>query len=438
MSNPHDRTSRYDSLVVMNRLHDQERIDLGAIPGVWQIATVAEKKMSDAELYLFAATHLYPHTQKKSVRTLALEFSCTEKTIQSYIESAKRKLLEGLKEVESSFLRHPVLRVRVYPLTDGRDSALPNAPAATAYGRDAIDNETLHRMASILFDAETYFAVSSYYLASAEQRFPAPQIAQALELSRSGAYQKIYEARNVMKQACSYQRDAQRLLAHPMFTGDDPHYAGRRVSTREQDANLKFSSRSARALFLEAADMTPHHMIPLLRSHFYDAASKHPLEKIAHDLRLSLTSVEQYVLRGRDELRQRITAKHPLLADHPLLRQNRVYQTESEVRQSFDYLPVPKMGQVSDEDWKNMEWANLLLNKRQYHVFAWALGVPKGQMKKAFSDNVELNRWITYSAVIKSVQTVREMCRKAEEIEQRFVAAGPLSPVSSMVAALGG
>lgn len=413
--------SRYDSIVVMNRLHDPDMIDLGSIGGVWDIYKIAEEHLSDAELYLLSATHFYPHANKKSVRTLASEFECTEKTIQSYIESAKKIVSTRLKESGSPFVGHPLMRVRVYPLTDGCDSVLPCAPIAQEITSETLVSESVDRMASILFDTDTYFAVTSYYLRGADTRLSAAQISQALGITASGARQKIHEARNVLKQACDYQMQKSRFLAHPMFTREDPHFAVRRLPDLDQDRFLTLEGASTQALFKAASGIEARYRIPLLRTHFYTASEKPSLKQLGADLRLAPSVVEEYILRGRAELKRIVSERMPLLEDHPLLRSRRRYPTEYENKRSYECLERPIISRLSEHDQKRLKWANILLNSQQYHVFEWALAVQATGVKQAFMKNEELRGWANYSALSVAIRTAKELCDDAIRIDQKFM-----------------
>lgn len=413
--------SRYDSIVVLNNLHDPEMIDLGSIGGVWDIYKIAEEYLSDAELYLLSATHFYPHQFKKSVRTLASEFECTEKTIQNYIEVAKKIVSTHLKEKAPQFLSHPVLRVRVYPLTDGCNSVLPCAPIAQEITSETILSESIERMASILFDTDTYFAVSSYYLRGPDTRLSAAQISQALGITASGARQKIYEARNVLKQACGYQMQKSRFLTHPMFTREDPHFAVRRLPDLDQDRFVTLEGASTQALFKAASNIEARYRIPLLRTHFYAASEKPSLKKLGADLRLAPGVVEEYILRGRAELKRIVSEQMPLLEDHPLLRSRRRYPTEYENKRSYECLERPIVSRLTELDQKRLKWANILLNSQQYHIFEWALAVQATGVKQAFMRNEELQGWANYSALSVAVRTAKELCDDAIRIDQKFM-----------------
>lgn len=413
----HPFKSKYDSVVRINDLFNPEAIDFACMSGVWQIASVAEESCSDAERYCFAATHLYMHDRKKSAATLAAELGCAARTVQSFIESAKKLIRENLKAQNSDYIQHPVLRVRVLPLNDGENNGLPLATIA----QDDSVSAYLGRMSSVLFDAETHFAVTSYYLATPDTRLTASQISEALGLSESGVRQKLNEARKALEAASKYQAHASPLLKHPMFTREDAYHTQRRLSSHRDDRYLDLSTASARKIFTVASEKIElRYLIPLMRTHFYDATSKQPLHVIAQDMRLAVSAVEEYIVQGRDKLVGILREEEPLLAAHPILRSHRRHQTEAEMSRDYSSLEAWRDKLLTSDERRNLEWGSILFNRTQYHLFGWGMLQPERGLKGAFVAHPNLSSWVTYCALSQLVRASKGMCEQAQRIEDEL------------------
>lgn len=414
---PKDK-SRYDQVVRLNGLYQAECIDFIGSPGLYNICRTADMVLCDAERYSVAATHFYKHDKKKTPATIAQELGCAVRTVQDLIESGKSRLRQELEATKSDYSKHPVLRVRVHPLKDGEQSSYP---VPRIEDSDPVVSD-LEAMSSTLFDAETHFAVCSYYLSDHNSRMTAKQLAEILGLSQSGVRQKLNEARNVLQSACRYTIHSGLLLQHPMFTREDPYHTKRRLTPYLDDRYLSLHEASLESIFEVAAKrLDPRFLIPVMRTRFYDANHKQPLEVIAMDMRLSVEAVEEYQVEGRDRLVKVLREEIPSLAEHPVLRSHQRFQTISETKRDYKSLQVDDLSEWSGNDRKTRLWASVLFNRQTYNVACWALDQPSRGLKKAFDSHPDIGKWTTYSSLVQTMQNVRTLCDKARAMDDAYV-----------------
>ncbi len=385
------------------------------------IMRIAREVMSPREYKCLEATHFVPHDQKRAPASLAADadINLAPQTVEELIQSAKVKLGKALRVQHPELAEHPVLRRRNFLDEDARVQNLPYLTAEEVDPSPAA--QRLRDMASILLNPDGYVALTRCYLASAQAYRPAKDVGDMLGLTGSGVQVKANAARDLLVRCLAREPDGEDLHKHHMFTGKDRKFTQRKfAAVNKLETGLDLSTLSAQAAF-EAANkyMKEQQLRPFLETHLRPAQDKPSLEDLARMLDCEPKTVGDNISEGKRMLFTGLEQAYPALLESPVLRR-RAYTSSEEAHQDYSFFKEDLLDALSEQDRERLEWARLLLNRREFSLIGWAATLGDQSLHAAVKDTPQIQVITSYQALHQMISMFDKIYYRALEVETQL------------------
>jgi hypothetical protein len=380
------------------------------LPVVATITDIAERYLTDEQLYSFAVHDIYKARHKKTRSQIARQLHRPKNTWQDEVYApAKRIVRDAIAIHHPELIGHPLIERTVKERKASRSVSVRNMPKMD-WTKIDLENPNIRKlsyMAETLLTADKSFWFCHRYLASADVALTRKELISLLGVSNKYDSNESFAIQDPMADFVSYEPDAKRLSPYLLRASDTVIRANKRIDLIDEN-QIPLDIRVVRLCYdalieNDNATMTSAYILTRL----YVPEARKSLDEVMQDFGVSNKFVRNAGMHARAAIKKILGKTHPEFLTHPIFN-NRKHIDEKDMRArdllSQDQFSLSALN-VHEGDKHHLRVASIMLAPKNYLSL----------LLSDFTNPSWNNRQISDLIEIGSVDLVRSTLRRARK-----------------------